>query len=55
MDNKLYQKTIIWNGDSICAGTKDTAHWADRIAQRNAADLKTMLLAAVQLRRGCRL
>lgn len=42
MDNqsKLYGKTIIWNGDSICAGkafddSRDDDAWAGRIAKRN--------------------
>ena len=38
--NKLYGKTIIWNGDSICAGkafddSKDDDAWAGRIARKN--------------------
>ena len=40
MDNKLYKKTIIWNGDSICAGKIKatiyaTGNWATRIAANN--------------------
>ena len=34
-ENKLYQKTIIWNGDSICAGSSSTGSWASRIAKIN--------------------
>ncbi len=33
--NKLYAKTIIWNGDSICAGSTVAGCWANRIAERN--------------------
>ena len=36
MENKLYGKTIIWNGDSICAGIAQTGNWATRIAEKNA-------------------
>ena len=35
MENRLYGKTIIWNGDSICAGSSITGNWATRIAERN--------------------
>lgn len=39
-ENKLYGKTILWNGDSLCAGkafddTRDDDAWAGRIAKRN--------------------
>ena len=37
MENKLYQKKIIWNGDSICAGSKQTGNWATRIADNCGA------------------
>ena len=40
MENKLYKKTIIWNGDSICAGNKDTGNWATRIAEKNSMEYK---------------
>ncbi len=33
--NKLYKKTILWNGDSICAGFAATGNWASRIAEKN--------------------
>lgn len=36
MDNKLYGKKIIWNGDSICAGAESTGCWANRIAEKNS-------------------
>lgn len=36
MQNKLYGKTIIWNGDSICAGSRISGDWAGRIAGKNA-------------------
>lgn len=32
----LTGKTIIWNGDSICAGKQETGNWATRIAERNS-------------------
>ena len=40
MDNKLYGKTIVWDGDSICEGkgfddTKESDAWAGRIAAKN--------------------
>ena len=38
--NKLYGKTIIWNGDSICAGTAITGNWATRIAEKNSMQYK---------------
>lgn len=34
-ENKLRGKTIIWNGDSICAGSAVTGCWANRIAAGN--------------------
>lgn len=36
VENKLYGKTILWNGDSICAGSQVLGNWATRIAERNA-------------------
>ena len=35
MNSKLYGKTIIWNGDSICAGNPIRGCWASRIGERN--------------------
>ena len=35
VEHDITGKTIIWNGDSICAGRKDTGAWADRIAENN--------------------
>ncbi len=40
MENKLYKKTIIWNGDSICAGNSVTGNWATRIAKKNDMQYK---------------
>lgn len=40
MENKLYGKTIIWNGDSICMGEKDRGNWATRIAEKNDMNYK---------------
>ena len=40
MENKLYNKTIIWNGDSICAGSSMTGNWATRIAEKNSMKYK---------------
>ncbi len=34
-ENKLYGKTVIWNGDSICQGSSRWGTWADRIAAKN--------------------
>ena len=36
MQNKLLGKTIIWNGDSICAGSSLYGNWATRIAENNS-------------------
>ena len=33
--NKLLGKTILWNGDSICAGSVIRGSWASRIGERN--------------------
>ena len=35
MNNKLYGKIAIFNGDSICAGREDCGSWATRIAEWN--------------------
>ena len=35
MENVLFKKTIIWNGDSICAGSEIPGNWAKRIAKNN--------------------
>ena len=35
MMGKLTGKTILWNGDSICAGNAERGNWATRIGQRN--------------------
>ncbi|MBQ9778053.1 MAG: SGNH/GDSL hydrolase family protein [Clostridia bacterium] len=35
MENKLFGKTVIWNGDSICQGSSRSGTWADRIAAKN--------------------
>ena len=40
MENKLYAKTIIWNGDSICAGNPYFGNWATRIGDRNRMNYK---------------
>ena len=40
MENKLYGKKIIWNGDSICAGLVETGSWATRIAENNSMACK---------------
>lgn len=34
MENLLFKKTIIWNGDSICAGSTKAGNWAERISQK---------------------
>ena len=36
MENKLLGKTIVWNGDSICAGNKMKGNWATRIGEKNS-------------------
>ena len=40
MENKLYGKKVIWNGDSICYGSAEAGNWATRIAERNAMTYK---------------
>ena len=40
MENKLFGKTIIWNGDSICQGGTDKGNWATRIAKWNSMNCK---------------
>ena len=40
MENKLYGKTIIWNGDSICQGGAEKGNWATRIAEWNSMECK---------------
>ncbi len=40
MENKLQGKTIIWNGDSICAGGEIAGNWATRIADKNQMTFK---------------
>ena len=40
MENKLYGKTIIWDGDSICAGNSIKGNWATRIAAKNSMNFK---------------
>ena len=36
MENKLYGKTVIFNGDSICAGNEKFGSWATRLRARNS-------------------
>ena len=38
--NKLYGKTVVFNGDSICAGSKIWGSWCDRIAEKNSMTYK---------------
>ena len=38
--NKLQGKTIVWNGDSICQGSKVWGNWATRIAEWNDMTFK---------------
>ena len=45
MNSRLYGKTIIWNGDSICAGkhfddTQQTDAWAGRLANKYSMTYK---------------
>ena len=41
----LTGKTIIWNGDSICAGRLGTSNWADRIAENNNMTYKNFAVS----------
>lgn len=34
-ENKLFGKTVIWNGDSICQGSSRWGNWCTRIAEKN--------------------
>ena len=34
-ENKLFGKTLIWDGDSICCGATRTGNWSTRIAEWN--------------------
>lgn len=38
--NKLHGKTVVWDGDSICAGNTYTGNWATRIAAQNGMIMK---------------
>lgn len=53
--NPLYKKTIIWNGDSICAGKafddEDDA-WAGRIANRNSMNYKNYAIGGGTITEG---
>lgn len=40
MENKLFDKTIVWDGDSICAGNIAYGNWATRIAEKNKMTFK---------------
>ena len=40
MENKLYGKKAIWNGDSICYGSVEAGDWAKRISDRNSMTYK---------------
>lgn len=40
MENKLYGKKVLWNGDSICYGSAEAGNWAGRIAERNSMTCK---------------
>ena len=40
MENKLYGKKIIWDGDSIGIGLVETGSWATRIAENNSMTCK---------------
>ncbi len=37
MDSKLFGKKILFDGDSICIGRRETGNWATRIAERFSA------------------
>lgn len=53
--NPLYKKTIIWNGDSICAGKAfddEGDAWAGRIANRNRMTYKNYAVGGGTLTEG---
>ena len=52
MENRLYGKTIIWNGDSICAGSSKTGNWATRIAERNSMNCKNYAIGGGTIAEG---
>ncbi len=52
MENRLHGKTIIWNGDSICAGSSKTGNWATRIAERNSMVCKNYAIGGGTIAEG---
>ena len=52
MDNKLYGKTIIWDGDSICGGGIGRGNWARRIADRNSMICKNYAIGGGTIAQG---
>ena len=39
-EKNLYKKKIVWDGDSICAGSVKYGNWATRICARNKMEFK---------------
>lgn len=52
MENKLYNKTIIWNGDSICSGSEIFGSWATRIAEKNSMQFKNYAVGGGTIAQG---
>lgn len=52
MENGLFGKTIIWNGDSICAGTEEKGNWASRIAKKNGMSFKNYAVGGGTIAQG---
>ena len=52
MENRLLNKTIIWNGDSICAGTEEKGNWATRIAKNNEMNFKNYAVGGGTIAQG---
>ncbi len=52
MENKLCGKKILWNGDSICAGSSRWGNWATRIGERNAMEYKNYAIGGGTIAEG---
>ena len=51
-ENMLFNKKIIWNGDSICAGSRHTGNWASRIAEKNSMTYKNYAIGGGTIAEG---
>lgn len=51
-ENVLFGKTIIWDGDSICAGGPAVGNWATRICEKNEMPYKNYAIGGGTLTEG---